>query len=96
MAIEIRIESTWDTDDGEGRVVEVSVAERRKPSEDPLEGTRYFASGDVGALKQYLSELIDRKRSLFVGPARRECADCGRVVDSMDEAPRFVCGDCKR
>lgn len=96
MAIEIRVESTWDTDDGEGRLVEVSVAERRRPSEDPLEGSRYFASGDVASLKRYLSELIDRKRSLFMGPPRRECAACGKVADTEDDSPRFVCGECKR
>jgi hypothetical protein len=96
MAIEIRIESTWDTDDGEGRRVEVSVAERERPSEDPLEGSRYFASGDVEALKRYLCELLDRKSSLFVGPRRRECASCGKVVDTEDDAPRFHCADCQR
>jgi hypothetical protein len=96
MAIEIRIESTWDTDDGEGRLVEVSVAERERPSEDPLEASRYFASGDVEALKRYLSELLDRKSSLFVGPRRRECASCGKVVDTEDDDPRFLCAECKR
>lgn len=96
MAIEIRIESTWDTDDGEGRLVEVSVAERRRPSEDPLEGSRYFASGDVAALKRYVSELIDRKRSLFMGPPRRECARCAKVEDTEDDDPRFLCADCRR
>ena len=96
MAIEIRIESTWDTDDGEGRRVEVSVAERERPSEDPLEGSRYFASGDVAALKRYLCELVDRKSSLFVGPRRRECGKCSKVVDSDNDAAGFVCGKCAR
>jgi hypothetical protein len=94
MAIEIRIESAWDTDDGEGRRVEVSVAERERPSEDVLEGSRYFASGDVDALKRYLCDLIDRKASLFAGPPRRECGKCGKVVDAEDAGPRFVCGEC--
>ena len=96
MAIEIRIESAWDTDDGEGRRVEVSVAERERPSEDPLEGSRYFASGEVDALKRYLCELLDRKSSLFAGPRRRECGGCGNVVDSEDDAPGFVCAECRR
>ena len=96
MAIEIRIESAWDTDDGEGRRVEVSVAERQRPSEDPLEGSRYFASGDVEALKRYLCELVDRKSSLFVGPRRRECEGCGKVVDTEDAGSPFVCDECKR
>jgi hypothetical protein len=96
MAIEIRIESAWDTDDGEGRRVEVSVAERERPSEDPLEGSRYFASGDVDALKRYLCDLIDRKASLFSGPRRRECGRCGKVVDTEDAGSRFVCGECGR
>jgi hypothetical protein len=96
MAIEIRIESTWDTDDGEGRLVEVSVAERERPSEDPLEGSRYFASGDVEALKQYLCDLLDRKASLFVGPRRRECGGCGKVVETEDAGSPFVCGQCER
>jgi ribosomal protein S27AE len=95
MAIEIRIESTWDTDDGEGRRVEVSVAERQRPSEDPLEGSLYFASGDVAALKQHLCDLLDRKASLFVGPRRRECPSCGKVVDTENDAPRFLCADCQ-
>jgi hypothetical protein len=95
MAIEIRIESAWDTDDGEGRRVEVSVAERERPSEDLLEGIRYFASGDVEALKRYLCELIDQKSSLFEGPRRRECAKCGRVVDTEDAGHQFACGECR-
>jgi hypothetical protein len=94
MAIEIRIESTWDTDDGEGRLVEVSFAERRTPSEDPLEGSRYFASGDVVALKAYLCDLLDRKATSFVGPRRRECTGCARVLETEDTAPRFLCRDC--
>jgi hypothetical protein len=96
MAIEIRIESSWDTDDGEGRRIEVTVAERQRPSEDPLEGSRYFASGDVDALKRYLAEIIDRKSSSFMGPRRRECAACGKVADTEDTALRFVCRACKR
>lgn len=96
MAIEIRIESTWDTDDGEGRSVEVSVSERERPSEDPLEGSRYFASGDVDALKSYLCEVLDRKSSLFLGPRRRECVRCGKVVETKDTGASFVCGACER
>jgi ribosomal protein S27AE len=94
MAIEIRIESTWDTDDGEGRRVEVSVSERERPSEDALEGSRYFASGDLEALKRYILEILDRKSALFVGPRRRECASCGSVVETDDTGERFVCGGC--
>jgi ribosomal protein S27AE len=96
MAIEIRIESTWDTDDGEGRRVEVSVSERECPSEDLLEGSRYFASGDIEALKRYLCELLDRKSALFVGPRRRECERCGSVVETEHEGAGFVCGECER
>jgi hypothetical protein len=96
MAIEIRIESTWDTDDGEGRRVEVSVSERERPSEDPLEGSRYFASGDVESLKRYLCELLDRKSALFAGPRRRECETCGTVVETRDYGAKFVCGECGR
>ena len=95
MAIEIRIESAWDTDDGEGRRVEVSVAERESPSEDVLEGSRYFASGDVDALKRYLCDLIDRKTSLFAGPRRRECLRCGKVVDTEEAGPEFACRECE-
>lgn len=65
------------------------------PWEDPLEGSRYFASGDLDSLKQYICELVDRKSSLFVGPRRRECSRCGKVVETEDTAPRFVCGDCR-
>jgi hypothetical protein len=94
MAIEIRIESAWDTDDGEGRRVEVSVAERERPSEDALEGSRWFASGDIEALKRYVCDLIDRKAPLFAGPRRRECGNCGKVVDTEEAGPRFVCAEC--
>jgi hypothetical protein len=94
MAIEIRVESNWDTDDGEGRRVEVTVLERKHPSEDPTEDTRYFASGDLEALKTYLSTLIDRKSDSFVEPDRRECIRCHRVVASTSRAPAFVCPEC--
>jgi hypothetical protein len=94
MAIEIRIESTWDTDDGDGRRIEVTVSERNHPSEDPLEDTRYFASGDFERLKRYLSDLFERKRSSFMDPARRECDRCGRVLASEDRAKQFTCPDC--
>jgi hypothetical protein len=96
MAIEIRIESTFDTDDGEGRRIEVSVSERERPSEDLLEGSRYFATGDVEALKRYLCEILDRKSSLFVGPRRRECGRCGSVVETEDTGSEFVCDGCRR
>jgi hypothetical protein len=95
MAIEIRIESTWDTDDGEGRRVEVTVSERRHPAEDPLEDTRYFASGDSERLKRYLSDLIDRKLSSFMGPSSRVCVSCARVVETSDPETGFLCPACR-
>ena len=64
--VAIHIESGWDTDDGEGRTVEVTVVERRLPSDDPLESTRYFSADDVDALKRHVLRLIDEKSSLFV------------------------------
>lgn len=67
MPIEIRIESSWETDDGDGRTVEVTVTTRRHPSEDPSEDTRYFALEDSEKLKQYLCDLIDEKAAFFVG-----------------------------
>lgn len=94
MAIEIRIESSWDTDDGEGRRVEVTVLERRHPAEDPVEDTRYFASGDVDALKTYLARLIDRKSSSFVDTDRRECTRCHRVVQTTSDSSEFLCPAC--
>ena len=94
MAIEIRIESSWDTDDGEGRRVEVTVLERSHPAEDPIEDTRYFASGDVEAIKTYLAALIDRKSRAFVDPDRRECTRCHRIVETTTRSPAFVCQDC--
>ena len=74
----------------------MSFAERRTPSEDPLETSRSFASGDVEAIKEYLCDLLDRKASLFVGPRRRECAGCSTVLETDETEPRFVCGECKR
>lgn len=64
--VRIVIESGWDTGDGEGRTVEVTVVERHLPSEDPLESTRYFAPDDVESLKRYVARLIDEKAPLFV------------------------------
>jgi hypothetical protein len=96
MAIEIRIESTWDTDDGQGRRVEVTVVERRHPAEDPLEHSRYFASGDVEDLKRYLSELIDRKATFFVGPKSRECSRCRTVQLTEERAAEVLCASCRR
>jgi hypothetical protein len=95
MAIEIRIESSWDVDDGEGRRVEVTVAERRRPEEDPLEHSRYFASGDVEKLGRYLCRLLEEKRSLFLDPDRRECDRCGKVASTAERGPEFVCSDCR-
>ena len=96
MAIEIRIESSWDTDDGEGRRVEITVLQRNHPSEDPIEDTRYFASGDVEAIKNYLATLIDRKSRAFVDPDSRECTHCHRiVVETQVRSPAFVCEDCR-
>ena len=96
MAIEIRIESSWDTDDGEGRKVEVSVVERLRPSDDPIEDSRFFASGDVESLKRYLSDLIDRRQRAFMPPHARECARCGKVRAAKDEArSEFICESCR-
>jgi hypothetical protein len=95
MAIEIRIESTWDTDDGEGRRVEVTVSERLHPADDPLEDSRYFASGDVEKLKLYLAELIERKRTLFLDPDLRECVRCGKVRSTKERGTDFVCDRCR-
>ena len=66
MPIEIRVESSWDTDDGDGRTIEVTVTTRRHPSEDPTEDTRYFAAAESDELKQYLCDLIDEKAAFFV------------------------------
>ena len=59
MAIEIRIESSWQTDDGEGHSIEVSTSERSHPGEDPSEDSRWFAGGDVGELKRHLNEWAE-------------------------------------
>ena len=94
MAIEIRIESSWHTDDGEGHSIEVSTSERSHPGEDPSEDSRWFAGGDLGELKRYLTELVDRKAECFLGRDRRECAGCSRVVITDSPDPRFLCVDC--
>ena len=94
MAIEIRIESSWQTDDGEGHSIEVSTSERSHPGEDPSEDSRWFAGGDRGELKRYLTELVDRKAQCFLGRDRRECARCSRVVITDSPDPRFLCEDC--
>ena len=94
MAIEIRIESSWQTDDGEGRSVEVSTSERAHPGEDPSEDSKWFAGGDLGELKRYLTELLDRKAECFLGRDRRECAHCSRVIRTDSTDARFVCQNC--
>jgi protein-arginine kinase activator protein McsA len=95
MAIEIRIESSWDTDDGEGRTVEVTVCERAHPAEDPVEDTRYFAGGDREALKRYVFELVDAKWTSFHETRRRECAVCGNVFETSATEASVTCPDCK-
>ncbi len=94
MAIEIRIESSWQTDDGEGRSIEVLTSERGHPGEDPSEDSKWFAGGDLADLKRYLTELVDRKAECFRGRDRRECAGCSRVVNTDSPNPRFLCEDC--
>jgi hypothetical protein len=94
MAIEIRIESSWETDDGEGRRIEVSTSERGHPGEDPSEDSQWFAGGDLAKLKRYLTDLVDRKAERFLGRDRRECTRCSRVVSTDSPKPRFLCEDC--
>jgi len=94
MAIEIRIESSWQTDDGEGRRIEVSTSEREHPGEDPSEDSRWFAGGDLEALKRHLIELVDRKADRFLGRESRECSRCSRVVPTDSNAAEFRCSDC--
>ena len=96
MAIEIRVESYWDTDDGEGRAIEVTVCERRHPTEDPIEDTQYFAGGDLEALKRHLASLIEGKSKSFHGRHLRECSRCGRVrpSESTEAKTSFLCSDC--
>lgn len=94
MAIEIRIESSWQTDDGEGRTIEVVTVSRDRPGEDPAEDSRWFAGGDLEALKRYLDELVDRQAGHFLGRESRECAVCGRVVTTDSTEPEFRCPDC--
>jgi hypothetical protein len=94
MAIEIRIESSWNTDDGDGRAIEVTSRERDRPGDDPVEDSRWFAGGDLEALKRYLAELIDRKADRFLGRDRRECTVCSRVMPTDRTGPEFRCPDC--
>lgn len=94
MAIEIRIESSWDTHDGEGRTIEVATLERDHSGEDPAEDSRWFAGGDLDALKRYLIELVDRKANRFLGRDGRECTGCSRVITTNSTAAEFRCPDC--
>jgi hypothetical protein len=94
MAIRIDIESSWETDDGEGRRVEVSVAERSHPGEDPLEDSYWFAGGDLERLKHFIGDLIDEKAELFLGRELRECARCRRVFHWRAD-PELTCNDCQ-
>ena len=94
MPIQIQIESSWDSDDGEGRTIEVTVSERTAPWEDPSEDSRWFAGGDLERLKSYLCRLVDRKAERFSGRDRRECRKCGRVVHTNDRTAEFHCRSC--
>lgn len=95
MSIQIRIESTWESDDGEGRTIEVTVMDREEPWQDPSEDSRWFAGGDLEWLKHYLAELLDRKAGRFSGRDRRECRTCGRVVQVNVRADEFHCETCR-
>lgn len=95
MAIEIRVESSWDTDDGEGRTVEVSVSERDHPWEDPWENSCWFAGGDLEKLKRYLCQLIEEKAARFSGRDRRECLRCRKITRAESRAPDFYCAACR-
>lgn len=94
MAIEIRIESSWETHDGEGRTIEVATLERDHSGEDPAEDSRWFAGGDLDALKRHLIELVDRKANRFLGRDGRECTGCSRVITTNSTAAEFRCPDC--
>lgn len=94
MAIDVRVESSWDTDDGEGRSIEVSVSERTHPWEDPEETSTWFAGGDLEALKRFLCRLVDEKSPRFLGRERRECRRCRRVLDTESREVDFECPAC--
>lgn len=96
MAIEIRIESTWETDDGEGRTIEVVTRERAHPGQDPGEDSHWFAGGDLDALKRYLADLVDRKAGYFLGRENRECSRCSRIFATHSAAAELPCPDCER
>jgi hypothetical protein len=80
MAIEIHIESSWDTDDGEGRKIEVSITERVHPGDDPVEDSYWFAGGNLEQLKVFIGQLIDDKTERFMGREVRECICCHRIL----------------
>ena len=94
MSVEIRLESSWDTDDGEGRRVEITVCEHRHPSEDPREDSRFFASGDLQKIKRHLCELVDRHAAYFPDPDRRDCDGCGRLSATPSREESYLCPEC--
>jgi hypothetical protein len=73
----------------------VTVSERRHPAEDPLEHSRYFASGDVASLKEYLSRIIEEKKDLFLDRHLRECVRCETVTSTEERGGEFVCDRCR-
>ena len=95
MAIRIHIESSWDTDDGDGRRVEVSVAERSHPGEDILEDSYWFAGGDLERLKRFVCDFIDEKAELFLGRDTQECSRCHRVFHRQSGTQSY-CNDCQQ
>lgn len=92
--IEIRIESSWDTDDGEGRSIELRVTTRSTPHDDPTEDSRYFTANDLGAVKDYLAGLIDRHQDAFAGRERGECQGCHGVFIATELSPERLCRRC--
>jgi hypothetical protein len=94
VAIEIRILSGWDSDDGAGRRIEVTVSERGEPWEDPSENSRWFAGGDLARLKEHLRQLIDEKAARFMGQGSRECLVCSEVVPTASLEASFICRPC--
>lgn len=97
MALEILIVA--DPEEAEDGEVEVRLIARRRPEDDPLEDSRFFAAGDREEIASLVAEWLDRRRDALGDSARSTCRRCSRIRSTRDEADArrpFVCGDCRR
>ncbi len=95
MSLEVSILAHPDSDDGDGRVVEVRSLAQRFGDEDPIEDSRQFAAGEPDAILAFVAQLLERRKDALPLASHRECRRCGAARDAAgDGRSPFVCVDC--